>query len=436
MEDCSTVPSTTDRISAMTMSHRSSLGLFVTLSVMMFILFFTWGAWIVTMNTFMTVRGMSAQIGWAYSVGPVAAIITPFFMGVFADRFVNAEKLQGCLLMLSAVPICVAPHFASPDTWIIYIGLLLAHAICFMPVLGLSNTICLKHLSDAERDYPIVRVFATAGWVVAGWVVSFVFRAEENAMQFYIAGTAALTVAIYSFFLPKTPPPARGKSLRIGELYGADALHYFRHRPFALFMFASLLACVGMMPYWSLGSLFLNTCGIERSGGFLTMGQIAELFVLAMVLPYFIKRFGIRWTMIVGLLCWVLRFLLLAGATSATGLLMMTMLTIAVILHGFSYDFVFVSGYLYVDRNVHEDVRAQAQGLLVVFTQGIGLLLSSQIFVGLIFPLIVGDAGGPTDWQRYWLVPVGFMTVILIFFWLFFRDDKTPAYEKLARRAS
>ena len=271
-------------------------------------------------------------------------------------------------------------------------GLLLLHSICFMPNLGLSNTICLKHLVDTDRDYPIVRVFATAGWVVAGWVVSFAFKAELEATQFYVA---AAVVGVYSFFLPSTPPPAVGKSLQIGELYGADTFPYFKHWSFAVFMFASLLACIGMMPYWSLGSPFANTVGIERSGAFFTMGQIAELFVLALILPMFVKRFGIKWTMILGLICWVARFALFAAAATATGWSTLTMMAMAVILHGFSYDFVFVAGYLYVDRHVRDDVRAQAQGLLVVFTQGIGFLLSSQIFVGLVFSRIVGESGGP-----------------------------------------
>ena len=283
--------------------------------------------------------------------------------------------------------------------------------------------------ADPDRDYPIVRVFATAGWIVAGWVVSFLFHAEESPVQFYVAGAAALIVGTYSFFLPKTSPPAKGKSVRIGELYGADTLPYFKHWPFAVFMFGSLMACIGMMPYWSLGSPFANTVGIERTGGFFTMGQIAELFVLALVLPHFIKRFGIKWTMVVGLLSWVLRFLLFSGAATASGSTMMTMMVIAVILHGFSYDFVFVAGYLYVDRHVHEEIRAQAQGLLVVFTQGIGFLVSSLIFVGLIFPRIVVDDTVGAEWQRFWLTPVGFMAAVLGLFWFLFRDDKTSARE-------
>ena len=176
----------------MSREPRSSIGLFVQLSVMMFVLFFVWGAWYVTMGTFMAGRNFDAEaISWAYSVAPIAAIVTPFFMGVFADRFVNAEKLQGALLLLSGFFIALAPQFAEPETQWVFVGLLLAHTLCFMPNLGLSNTICLKHLVDSERDYPIVRVFATLGWIVAGWIVSFLFMAEESPVQFYTAAAAA-----------------------------------------------------------------------------------------------------------------------------------------------------------------------------------------------------------------------------------------------------
>ena len=405
-------------------TERSSLGLFVVLSTMMFLLFFVWGAWYVTMGTFMTKRGIEGAIGWAYSVAPIAAIVTPFFMGVFADRFVNAEKLQGVLMILSGVFIGIAPQFASENTKWLFVGCLLAHTLCFMPNLGLSNTICLKHLADSARDYPIVRVFATLGWIVAGWVVSLLFKAESSAIQFYVAAAGACVVGIFSFFMPRTPPPGKGKPMKLGELYGSGTLPYFKIRPFTVFLFASLFAAAGMMPYWSLGSPFGNFVGIERTGAFFTMGQMAELVVLAFILPIFIRRFGIKWTMILGLGSWALRFALFSGASTASGSTMMTMMVIAVLLHGFSYDFVLVSGYLFVDNHVKEEVRAQAQGLLVVFTQGIGFFLSSQLFVGIVFPQVMGDEGGGEAWRQYWLIPSLFMAVVLVLFCMFFREDR------------
>jgi len=417
----------------MTTQPRTSIARFVNLSLMMFLLFFLWGAWYVTMGSFMGERGMTgSQISWAYSVAPIAAILTPFIMGVFADRFVNAEKLQAILLLLSGVFICLAPMYAAPESGTIFIGLLLAHTLCFMPTLGLSNTVCLKHLANSEKDYPIVRVFATLGWIVAGLVVSFVFKAEKTEVQFYVAGSAAFAVGLYSFFLPATPPPARGKSIQVSQLYGADTLPYFKKLSFAVFMFASLLACVSMMPYWALGSLFLNKLGIEGSAAFLTMGQIAELFVLALVLPLFIRRFGIKWTMLVGIVSWIIRFVLFSSAATSEGSTMMTMMVIAVILHGFSYDFVFVSGYLYVDGHVREEVRAQAQGLLVVFTQGIGFFLSSQIFVNRIYAPMFEQDDSLATWKEFWMTPVWFLVVVLILFAVLFREKKTADAEPIS----
>jgi nucleoside transporter len=416
---------------------KTSIGRFVNLSVMMFVLFFLWGAWYVTMSSFMKARGLSADtIGWAYSVAPIAAIITPFFMGVFADRFINAEKLQCILLFLSGIFICLAPQFAAEESANTYILMLLGHTLCFMPTLGLSNTICLKHLANPVREYPIVRVFATLGWIVAGLVVSFVFEADKSAIQFYVAGGAALVVSIHSLFLPATPPPAKGKSVKISELYGADTVGYFKQFSFAVFMFASLLACIAMMPYWALGSTFVNQLGIERSGGFLTLGQVAELFVLGLVLPIFIRKFGIKWTMLIGIISWIVRFGLFSIAAESTGSTMMTLMVFGVILHGFSYDFVFVSGYLYVDSQVKESVRAQAQGLLVVFTQGIGFLLSSQIFVNHIYAPMIEKDDSLATWKAFWMTPVWYLGVVLIAFALLFRETKKQTNDDNATDSS
>ena len=408
-----------------TTTNRSSIGLFTTLSVMMFFVFFVWGAWYVTMNSFMKARGMSEFIGNAYSVAPIAAIITPFFMGFFADRFINAEKLQAVLLFLSGILICIAPQYATPETGKTFVWILLAHTLCFMPTLGLSNTICLKHLANSERDYPIVRVFATLGWIIAGLVVSFVFKAETSPIQFYVAGAAAFGVGLYSFFLPKTPPPTKGQTVRIGEFIGADTLPYFKKFSFALFILISLLVSVSMMPYWALGTSYAEGLGVERAGGFFTLGQVAELVVLAFILPIFIKRFGIKWTMLVGIACWLIRFTLFSSAAGTTGTTMWVLMTSAILLHGFSYDFVFISGYLYVDKHVSEDIRAQAQGLLVVVTQGLGFFLSSQIFVNRIF-LPASEAKGDTPemWKSFWMTPVWYLIPVFILFALFFREKK------------
>jgi nucleoside transporter len=318
----------------------------------------------------------------------------------------NAERLQGILMILSAVFIAAAPNFADPENPNLFIGLLLAHSFCFMPTLGLSNTICLKHLADSERDYPRVRIFATLGWIAAGLVISFVFQYDTSVYQCYVAAGAALVVGVYSFFLPGTPPPAKGEKVSFGELVGAGTFPYFKKFSFAVFMIASLLVCCAFMPYWANLGPFLGQAGMEKTTAFLTWGQIAELPVLFFVLPIFLKKFGIKWTMIIGIFCWILRYFVFATAAGslADGAVLQGAVTslalFGVLLHGFSYDFVFVSGYLYVDRHVDEKVRAQAQGLLTVFTQGIAFLISSQVLSGYYATKIMGEEATFAEWKR------------------------------------
>ena len=404
------------------MSTKSTLSLIINLSLMMFLLFFVWGAWFPTVGAFLTEKGMVERIGWAYSCTPIAAIITPFFMGFIADRYFNAERLQGILMILSGVFIGAAPTFAKPETGHFFIGLLMLHALCFTPTLGLSNAICLKHLSDADTEYPRVRIFATLGWIFAtAVVVSLWLKADTSPIQFYVAAIAAFVVGIYSFCLPKTPPPAKGNPVRFSELIGKDVFPYFRDRSFATFMFVSLLGCIGFMPYWAQGSSFPGFLGVERVGAFLSMGQWAEVIVLAFVVGIFIKKLGIKWTIVVGLAFWVVRYSLMGlSATSGS----VALLAIAVIMHGFCYDFVFVAGYLYVDRKVKKEVSAQAQGLLVVFTQGIGLFLGSQIFSRIHGKVVGSENVTASGWQTFWWLPAAYLAILLVVFFLFFKDSK------------
>ncbi len=416
--------------------RKTPLSLFITLSLMMFILFFTWGAWYASAGIFLTEAGMSGAISWAYSVMPIAAIITPFFMGVFADRFINAERLQGILLILGGIFMGLAPKFATPETSTIFVVLLFLHALCFMPTLGLSNTICLKHLGNSEKDYPIVRVFATLGWIAAGIFVSRGLEADASSMQFYVAAAASLAVGIFSFCMPKTPPAGnRDESISFGEICGVATFPYFKKAAFAIFMIASLLASIAMMPYWANGGTFIFQAGVKNATAFLTYGQMAELVVLAFILPFFIRKFGIKWTMIIGMICWVLRYVLFSmaagemgdaaiGSVESASSSVMPLLLAAVLLHGFAYDFVFISGYLYVDKAVGEHVRAQAQGLLTVFTQGIGFFLSSQIFAGYVYNRTMGDEASFPAWKSFWLIPSAYIFIVLVFFCLFFRPKK------------
>ena len=410
---------------------------FTGLSIMMFVIFFTWGAWFAGIGRFMSEAGMASSIGWAYSTTPLAAILTPFFIGVIADRFINAEKLQGILLILSGVFIAIAPSFATPENSTLFLIFLLLHALSFMPVLGLSNTIALKHLRDPEKQFPRVAFFRTLGWIIAGLSVSFIFHFDTSPNQCYVAAGAAFLAGIHSFFLPATPPKGQEGKLSFGEMVGSGTFRYFKKFSFALFMFTSLLICVAFMPYWANLATFLGEAGINKTTAFQTWGQIAEIPVLLFILPFFLKKFGIKWTFTIGIVCWITRYyifsasasLLAGGSESAT--LIMALLLSGVLLHGLCYDFVFISGYLYVDQHVDEKVRAQAQGLLTVFTQGIAFLISSQLFAGYYFGKVVKDTGDFAQWKEFWLLPVAYLIVILVFFVFLFRDKKVSKPEVL-----
>ncbi len=411
-------------------SEKQHSGHFLGLSIMMFVIFFTWGAWFAGIGRFMSEAGMATSIGWAYSTTPIAAIVTPFFIGIIADRFLNAEKLQGILLILSSLFIAAAPSFAKAETANIFLLLLFVHTLCFMPTLSLSNTIALKHLKDSEKDFPRIALFRTFGWIAAGLSISFIFRFDTSASQCYVAAAAALVAGIYSFFLPATPPAGSDEKVSLGDMVGAGTFRYFRVFSFAVFMVISLLICVAFMPYWANLSTFLGVAGIDKTTAFQTWGQVAEIPVLFIVLPLFLKKFGIKWTFAVGIVCWIARYyafsasagLLADGAASAN--MVMPLLLVGVLLHGFSYDFVFISGFLYVDKHVDEKVRAQAQGLLTVFTQGIAFLISSQLFAGYYFSKVVTDTGNFTQWKEFWLLPIAYLIVVLIIFVALFKDKK------------
>lgn len=409
--------------------EKTSLSVFTKLSVMMFFLFFTWGAWLVTLGSYMTEKQMSATaLSWAYSVGPIASIITPFFAGFLADRYFNAEKLQGVLLMVSGAFMFLATWVATPEQSTLFVLCLLGHTLCYMPTLGLSNAICLNHLKDAESEYPRVRVLATLGWVIAGLVVSFVFHGEKDNTIFYLSGSAAIAVGIYSMFLPATKPLAEKATLSLRQFAGLDTWPYFRRLSFSVFMFGSLLACMAFYPYWPLAAPYLEAVGIERTAATLSLAQVCELFVLAFVLPYALKKWGIKKTLLLGIACWILRYVLFAVAGHSQGIAIPVVIA-AILMHGFAYDFVFVSGYLYVDKIVADGVRAQAQSLLVVFTQGIGFLLGSQILVGIVHPEITA-AGTLESWSTFWLIPAVYLGVIFLVLLALFRDvpqSKVPA---------
>jgi nucleoside transporter len=408
------------------------------LSAMMFLQFFVWGAWYVTMGTFMGANGLGASTGHAYTVGPIAAILSPFILGVIADRFFSSQKVLAVLHLIGGAALLAAPSMAaraieldksSPvetgDTapfinpnHLGYLGVLLLHMLCYMPTLGLTNSVAFAHVKNAEKEFPIVRVLGTIGWIVAGIVVSKLLGADKTDLCFYVAGGAGIALGLYSFMLPNTPPPAAGKRVNVGELFGVDALRLMKSPSFAVFIVCSFLLCIPLAGYYGFAASYAGNKGMEDVGFKMTFGQMSEI-VFMLLMPLFFVRLGVKWMLAVGMLAWVVRYGLFAGAAGQNGDTAIAMILAGIILHGICYDFFFVTGFIYVDRVAPKEIRSQAQGFLVLVTQGLGLGVGAQVFGQLTARFKSGDA---VDWQTVWAIPAAMALVVLVVFVAAFRD--------------
>ena len=399
------------------------------LSVMMFLQFFVWGSWYVTQGTFIAEgvtwpAGTSADWvnGWAYSVAPIAAIIAPLFLGIVADRFFASERVLGVLMLVGAGAIAAAPSFAVGDRpqAVPFLLCLLGHTLCFMPTLGLTNTIAFANMSNRERQFPMIRVFGTLGWIAAGTLVSKFLKADYTATPFYVGAGAAAAMGLYSFTLPHTPPPAKGTRPSVGQLLGLDAVKMLREPSFAAFILCSTLICIPLAAYYSKAATYLGDVGFAEPAFVMSFGQWSEVFFM-LVMPLFFARLGVKWMLGVGMLAWAVRYGLFAAAADDQ---VRWMVLGGVLLHGICYDFFFVTGQIYVDRQAPPHLRGQAQGFLVLMTQGIGLLVGAQATAALVAAFTNGDA---VDWRSVWFYPAVAAAVILVGFAAVFRDRVSRA---------
>lgn len=395
------------------------------LGIMMFLQFFVWGSWYVTVGNYMNQRDMSGWIGWAYTVAPIAAIISPFFLGMVADRFFASERVLGVLHLLGGLIMLAAPAAAerSPEA---FIAVLFLHTLCYMPTLGLTNTLTFHNITNQEKEFPIIRVFGTVGWIVAGILVSKFLKADFSDTQFYVTAGAAMLLGVFSFFLPHTPPPAKGKKITLGEIVGVDALALLKQPSFAVFILSSFLICIPLAAYYAFAPVFTAKVGFEDPGFVMSFGQMSEIvFMLAM--PLFFARLGVKWMLLVGMLAWVVRYGLFAAADADNTLWMVLG---GIILHGICYDFFFVTGFIYTDKKCSKEIRGQAQGLLVLITQGLGLGIGAQIMQRVAAHYTPTDLGLAANWQMIWLVPCLGAAAVAVFFFLAFHDRVLPSADE------
>ncbi len=395
------------------------------LSIMMFLEFFIWGAWYVTMSTFMTEAGMASKIGLAYMLCPIAALVSPFFLGMVADRFFSSEKVLAVLLVTGGIAMFFVPSAGKQGPWP-FLAVILVHAMCYMPTLGLTNAIAFAHMSNQERQFPLVRVFGTVGWIVAGLMISFM-GVDKKVTPFLLAGGASLIMGLFSLFLPHTPPPAKGKKATIGEILGSDALSLFRSPSFVIFAVASFLICIPLAAYYSFAGRLVSDLA-KPVGSTMSIGQAAEV-IFMLLMPLFFARLGVKWMLALGMFSWVARYALFAAAAPHA---IFWMIILGIALHGMCYDFFFVTGFIYTDKKATKQIRGQAQGLLVLITQGLGLGIGAVPDRRVLQPHgWRGDRNCGTCPLSQVLVGMpGFAFAVLVLFGLLFRDDsKQPVAE-------
>lgn len=396
------------------------------LSFMMFLEFFIWGGWFVTMGTFLgnNLSATGAETGMAYSTQSWGAIIAPFIIGLIADRFFNAEKILGVLHLIGAV---LMYQMSQATDFAVFYPYVLGYMIAYMPTLALVNSVSFNQMKDPSKDFPLIRVWGTIGWIVAGLLISFAFQWDslENIGQgmlsntFLMTAIASAVLGVFSFLLPKTPPSvAKGEKVTLSDILGLDALKLLKDRNFLVFFLASVLICIPLAFYYQNLSPFLTESGVENSTAWASAGQISEVLFM-LLLPFFFKKFGFKKTILFGMLAWVLRYLLFAYGNSGE---LFFMLITGIVLHGICYDFFFVSGQIYTDSKAGEKVKSAAQGLITLATYGVGMLVGFYV-AGKITDANVIAQGGHT-WQSIWTFPALFAAGVLVLFALLFKNEK------------
>ncbi len=397
----------------------------IQLSVMMFLEFFIWGGWFVTLGTFLgkNLNASGGQSADVFSTQSWGAIIAPFIIGLIADRFINAEKILGVLHIIGAA---LMYQMYNAENVTVFYPYVLAYMILYMPTLALVNSVSFNQMKNPEKEFSSIRVWGTIGWIAAGLLISYLFHwdSEENTAKgllkntFLLSGIAALVLGFMSFTLPKTPPvKSAGEKVSLSQILGLDALKLLKDKNFAVFFIASVLICIPLAFYYQNTHPFLTNIGVKDPTGKMTIGQISEvLFLLA--LPIFFTRFGFKKTILVGMLAWALRYLLFAFGNAGE---LSIMLLTGIALHGICYDFFFVSGQIYTNSKAGEKYKSAAQGLITLATYGVGMLVGFKI-AGMITDAYQAD-GGP-DYKMIWLIPSAIAAGVLLLFALLFKDEK------------
>ncbi len=396
----------------------------VQLSLMMFLEFFIWGAWYVTMGTYLpnTLQTSDPETAMAYSTQSWGAILAPFIIGLIADRYVNAERILGILHLLGALLMYLL--YSATDFSGFY-PYLLMYMVMYMSTLALVNSVSFNQMKDPAKEFSFIRVFGTLGWISAGLLISYFSWDSAKGISdgilrntFLMASICSAILGVFSFTLPKTPPMAdRSKKVSISDILGLDALRLLKDRNFLLFFISSVLICIPLAFYFQNLSVFLTESNVPNSTAWSSLGQFSEIMFL-LLLPFFLKKYGFKKTILVGMLAWGVRYVLFSFGNNGD---LFTLLVLGIFLHGICYDFFFVCGQIYTDSKAGEKYKSAAQGLITLATYGVGMLIGFWVAGKITDAYVLENLGH--NWANIWLFPAGFAIIVLIFFTIFFKNE-------------
>jgi nucleoside transporter len=395
----------------------------IKLSSMMFLEFFIWGAWFVTLGTFLgtNLKASGAETAAVFSTQSWGAIIAPFIIGLIADRYFNAERILGVLHLVGAFLMYQMYQSSDLSSFYIYV---FSYMVLYMPTLALVNSVAFNQMKDPEKEFSSIRVWGTIGWIVAGLSISYVFHWDSveslaNGMlknTFLLAGIAALVLGLLSFTLPATPPKVSDEKIKIGDIIGLDALKLLKDKNFAVFFISSILICIPLAFYYQNANPFLTESGLENPTGKMAIGQISEALFLLLI-PVFFTKYGFKKTILVGMVAWALRYALFAYGNGGE---LSFMLIIGIALHGICYDFFFVSGQIYTNSKAGDKYKSAAQGLITLATYGVGMLIGFAV-AGWITDNYK-TATGTINWEMVWIIPAGIALAVFVLFALTFNE--------------
>ena len=388
----------------------------IRLGAMMFLNYVIWGAWYVTLNTYLTstLKFSGTEAGAVFGTTALACMISPFFVGLIADRFFPTERVLCGLHLMGAVLLYMV---SKATTFGAVYGLLLAYCLCYFPTISLTNSLALQNIKDVGKEFPLIRVLGTIGWIVIGAIVGWL-AVEKTATPFLIAAGMSVVMAVFSLTLPHTPPAAKGQAITARSILGLDALVMMKERSFFVFVIASVLACIPLTFYFSFTNTYLNEVGVKNAAGIMTLGQASEV-VMMLLMPFLFRRLSLKAILVMGLLAWSVRYALLAYGNPGAG---MWMFYLAILLHGVCYDFFFMTGQLYTDQEAPPHLRNTAQGLITFLTYGVGMFIGSLLSGGAVDYFTTTVGGTVTrNWTAFWITSSLGAAFILLLLAIFFR---------------